>query len=82
MLYRYHKNWPLELSMAICMSVDISFIMEKSKLFDQTFELQEKKKAVTLLISKNTICQKLQVFKEKAQFSPRFDVLTNHFNQT
>ena len=43
MLYRYHKNWPLELSMAICMSVDISFIMEKSKLFDQTFELQEKK---------------------------------------
>ena len=25
------------------MSVDISFIMEKSKLFDQTFELQEKK---------------------------------------
>ena len=45
MLYRYHKNWPLELSMAICMSVDISFIMEKSKLFDQTFELQEKKKS-------------------------------------
>lgn len=27
------------------MSVDISFIMEKSKLFDQTFELQEKKKS-------------------------------------
>ena len=79
MLYRYHKNWPLELSMAMCMSVDISFM---SKLFDQTFELQEKKKAVTLLISKNIICQKLQVFKEKVQFSPRFDVLTNHFNQT